>query len=110
VPSRQPAFETWIAKILELAGDAIVCVDETDRVFFFNQAGEAMFGCRAEEVLGRRVGVLMPRHSRQVYREYIRALAPGKDMRWEGTARRKGVANSRSRPHYRARTLTGASC
>jgi PAS domain-containing protein len=42
--SRQPAFATWVAKILELAGEAIVCVDESDRVFFFNRAGEAMFG------------------------------------------------------------------
>lgn len=90
MPSRQRAFATWAAKILELADDAIVCVDETDRVLFFNRAGEAMFGCRAEEVLGRRIGVLMPRHSRQVYRECVRALAPGEDIRWEGTARRKG--------------------
>ncbi len=70
-------------KILEIATDAIISVDEDQKIVLFNQGAEQIFRYRAEEVLGQPLEVLLPpqfhgHHRTQVdgFRQSPRASRP----------------------------------
>jgi diguanylate cyclase (GGDEF)-like protein/PAS domain S-box-containing protein len=46
--------------ILDNASDAILSLDEAQRIVMFNKAAEVTFGYRADEVLGERLSMLVP--------------------------------------------------
>ncbi len=48
------------ARILMVAEDAIVSIDEEQNIIFFNPAAERMFGYSAEEVAGKPLSILLP--------------------------------------------------
>ncbi len=54
------ARERQLRAVLEQAGDAILLLDEMQRIVLFNQAAERLFACRADEVLGQPVTQLLP--------------------------------------------------
>ena len=60
--------------ILDSAMDAIVTVNEDQRVLFFNEAAARMFQCPASEALGDRLDRFIPARYREVHREHIRAF------------------------------------
>ncbi len=47
--------------MLEQAADAIVMIDSENRIAFFNGAAERMWGWKKDAVIGRDVGMLIPR-------------------------------------------------
>ncbi len=49
-----------LAGIVEITEDAIISIDERQKITLFNQGAEKTFGYRAEEVLGRRLDILIP--------------------------------------------------
>ena len=60
-----------LAEIVGIAADAIICMDDLQRITFFNSGAEQIFGWSSEEVIGQRIEILMPEqhrasHSRQV--------------------------------------------
>ncbi|HST08696.1 MAG TPA: PAS domain S-box protein, partial [Gemmatimonadaceae bacterium] len=60
-----------LAEIVEIAADAVICMDAFQRVTFFNEGAEAIFGYRPEEIIGQRIETLIPErfrgnHARQV--------------------------------------------
>lgn len=60
-----------LAEIVGIAADAIICMDDFQRITFFNSGAEQIFGWSAKEVLGQRIEILMPEryrssHARQV--------------------------------------------
>jgi len=60
-----------LAEIVGIAADAVICMDDFQRITFFNKGAEKIFGWTSEEVVGQRVEVLMPEryrgnHARQV--------------------------------------------
>jgi two-component system sensor kinase FixL len=59
--------------LLDAAVDAIVIIDEQERITTFNPAAERLFGYAAVDVIGRGVGLLMPEpHRKQGYvRRYL---------------------------------------
>src|SRR4029078_1916818 len=60
-----------LAEIVEIAADAVICMDALQRVTFFNKGAEAIFGYTPEEIIGQRIETLIPErylgnHARQV--------------------------------------------
>jgi len=60
-----------LAEIVGIAADAVICMDDFQRITFFNKGAEKIFGWTSEEIVGQRVEVLMPdryrgTHARQV--------------------------------------------
>lgn len=60
-----------LAEIVEIAADAVICMDAFQRITFFNKGAETIFGWTTEEIIGQRIETLIPEryrpnHSRQV--------------------------------------------
>ncbi len=49
-----------LTAIVETAVDGVILFDAQDRILLFNPACERLFGYRADEVMGRHIGMLMP--------------------------------------------------
>jgi PAS domain S-box-containing protein len=60
-----------LAEIVEIAADAVICMDAFQRITFFNKGAEAIFGYAPQEIVGQRIETLIPEryrsnHARQV--------------------------------------------
>lgn len=80
--------EPLFADIITMAADAIVAIDECERLVLFNPAAEEMFGYREEEVLGQPLGLLFPERLRQDYGQRVRGFAVGPAAKLRPQARR----------------------
>jgi PAS domain S-box-containing protein len=65
-------------RILQIAEDGIVSVDANQNIAFFNLKAEAMFGCRAEDVLGKPLTALLPERFRARHTGDVTAFGAGK--------------------------------
>ena len=72
--------------ILEIAGEAIISVDESQRIQLFNQGAEAIFGYQETEVLGQSIDILLPGAFRKIHRQHLGNFAASES----GTRRMKG--------------------
>jgi len=61
-----------LAGVIASAMDAIITVNEDQRVVVFNAAAETMFRCRARDVLGQPVERFIPSHYRSAHGEHMR--------------------------------------
>jgi PAS domain S-box-containing protein len=57
--------------------DAIVSVDEEQRIVLFNEGAEAVFGWTKGEMVGRPLDILVPERLRAIHREHVRRFAMG---------------------------------
>jgi protein-histidine pros-kinase len=64
-----------LPSILELAVDAIVSIDEHQRIVGFNKGAESLFGYLAEEVLGKPLDALLPNRVVEVHRGHVAGFA-----------------------------------
>jgi PAS domain S-box-containing protein len=71
--SRLPA--DFGAAIVSIAADAIISVDEEQRIVLFNSGAVQIFGYTAEEVLGQPLDLLIPARVAAVHRQHIRDFA-----------------------------------
>ena len=76
--------------ILGTASDAVVSVDENQRIILFNQQAEKMFGYLPEEVLGGPISMLLPDRFGDAHTAHVDGFAEG-----EVTQR---LMSSRSQP------------
>jgi PAS domain S-box-containing protein len=94
-------------KILEIATDAIISVDEDQKIVLFNQGAEQIFRYRAEEVLGQPLEFLLPpqfhEHHRAQVNEFRQSPRASRPMGERGSlfGRRKDGARTRSPPPVR---------
>lgn len=66
-----------LAGIIAMAGDAVVSVDEQQRITLFNHSAERMFGYAASEVIGRPLDVLVPEHFRRAHGRQVDGVREG---------------------------------
>ena len=69
------AQRAQLEAIIASAMDAIITVDEQERVRLFNHAAESMFGCRAAEAIGQPLDRFIPERFKQVHHGHISAFA-----------------------------------
>lgn len=67
--------EARLAAIISSATDVMVSVDESLRITMFNPAAEKAFGYRADEVLGKPLGMLLPERFVESHARALRAYA-----------------------------------
>lgn len=84
--------EARLAGIISSAMDAIISVNEDQRIVLFNRAAELMFRCRADDVVGRPLAQFIPPRYRPAHEAHIQSFG------------RTGVT---SRSMSRPGTLTG---
>jgi PAS domain S-box-containing protein len=60
-----------LADIVGIAADAIICIDEEQRITLFNDGAEQIFGWTSEEVMGQPLEILLPERVREVHRAHV---------------------------------------
>src|SRR5262245_52401718 len=69
--------EEWLEKILSIADDAIISMDEAQRIVLFNEGAEKAFGYAASEVLRQPLDMLMPARFREAHGQHVRCFGAG---------------------------------
>ena len=69
--------EARFTNIVNLAADAIISVDEEQRILTFNQGAEQIFGYTAAEMLGQPLEKLLPERYAEAHRGHIRQFGHG---------------------------------
>jgi len=65
-------YQEQLKGIVEAAMDAIIAVDDEQRIQVFNAAAERMFGCRASDAIGAPLEQFVPERFRAIHREHLR--------------------------------------
>jgi len=63
-----------LESIIESAMDAIITVDEEQRVVLFNRAAEQMFGCPTREAIGQPLHRFLPSRYRDAHRHHVQTF------------------------------------
>src|SRR5262245_10123022 len=66
-----------LAAIIDSTLDAIITIDENQKIVLFNSAAEKLFLCSSKDARGGPIDRFIPERFRLVYQQYIRQL--GKD-------------------------------
>ena len=65
------SLERQIARIVDSAMDAIVAIDDDQRIVMFNPAAETMFRCAATDAIGNALERFIPARYRSAHREHF---------------------------------------
>lgn len=76
--------------IVESAMDAVIAIDEGQRIVLFNDAAEKMFGCPVRDVIGSPIDRFIPERFREAHREHVRHFGDA------GTTTRRKMGASRA--------------
>ncbi len=77
--------EARLAGILAISAEAIISIDDRQRITMFNHGAETIFGYRADETIGQPLEILLPERFRQGHAAHVQQFA-----RSTATARRMG--------------------
>ncbi|HEX3739139.1 MAG TPA: PAS domain S-box protein [Terriglobales bacterium] len=69
------ASQSRLSSVIESAMDAILTIDESQRIVLFNRAAEKMFAYNAREVLGQSLNRFIPERFRAIHSEHIHRFA-----------------------------------
>jgi PAS domain S-box-containing protein len=75
MPLRSQLPADFGAAIVSIAADAIISVDEDQRIVLFNQGAEQIFGYTADEILGQSLDLLIPPRVVEAHRQHIHDFA-----------------------------------
>ncbi|HET7490199.1 MAG TPA: PAS domain S-box protein [Acidimicrobiales bacterium] len=87
--------EARLAALVDLAVDAIISVDEQQRIVQFNQGAERIFGWDADDVTGEPLDVLLPAALGDVHRRHVEEFAAAADVARPMGVRRGGIQGRR---------------
>ena len=62
---------------LAISADAVIAVDDEQRIIFFNEGAERIFGYTADEVGGQYLAMLLPERFRPTHRGHVRGVRRG---------------------------------
>lgn len=79
------ASERQFQRIVSISADAIISMDESQRITLFNEGAEAVFGYRREEMIGQPLDVLIPARHREGHHRGVARFTAGREQ-----ARRMG--------------------
>ena len=77
--------EGRLQAIVESANDAIITIDAAGRVLLWNQHATKLFGYSYDEMIGRRLDVIIPERFRETHHERQRRVAEGEETRVIGS-------------------------
>ena len=69
------AIEQQLAGIIHSAMDAIITIDEDQKIVIFNEAAEEIFQCSAQEALGKPLDRFLPVPLRSAHRDHVLRFA-----------------------------------
>jgi PAS domain S-box-containing protein len=72
-----PPSPQALSRLVDLAEDAILSVDEDQRIVLFNRGAERTFGYVADEVIGRSLDLLIPVRFLDIHHQHLRTFAAG---------------------------------
>lgn len=72
--SRESITDAILAGIVTISADAIICVDDSQKIIFFNEGAEAVFGYAGDEVMGQSLEKLIPERYRSTHSSHVRAF------------------------------------
>jgi PAS domain S-box-containing protein len=65
--------------VVQISEDAILTIDDEQRITLFNAGAEKIFGYRAEEILGKPINLLLPERYRLAHAGHITAFSKSAD-------------------------------
>ena len=72
--------EAKFAGMVSMSADAIVSIDETQRIILFNDGAEKIFGRSKAEMIGTPLDILLPERFRQAHAQHIQGFLAGPDV------------------------------
>ena len=66
---------SMLSGIVEIAADAIISIDENQRITLFNQGAEQIFGYSAAEMVGEHLQILLPQQYRNSHKKHVKTFA-----------------------------------
>jgi len=78
--------EARLAGILDLAADAVISIDASQRITLFNQGAVKIFGYNAQEAIGQPLDILLPERLGEIHRQHVEQFKESTE-----TARRMGA-------------------
>ncbi|MEZ5818828.1 MAG: PAS domain S-box protein [Hyphomicrobiaceae bacterium] len=73
-------LEARLAGIVSIAADAIISLDNEQRITLFNEGAERVFEYRSEEVMGQPLDILIPERFRSAHGEHIRRFGATRNI------------------------------
>jgi PAS domain S-box-containing protein len=67
--ARRTAAE--LAGLISIAADAIITVEDDQRILMYNEGAEKMFGWKRDEVIGKPLDILIPERLRAIRRQHV---------------------------------------
>lgn len=83
-----------LAEIVGIAADAVICMDDLQRITFFNQGAEKIFGWTPDEIIGQRIEVLIPERYRAHHEEQVAGFGRS-HVKARRMGERKGISGLR---------------
>ena len=72
---RRFAVLTRLASVVETAMDAVISINARQQITLFNAAAEQMFGCKAEDAIGRPLDAFIPQRFRASHAKHVETFA-----------------------------------
>ena len=69
-----------LAKLLHITSDAVILIDEGQRIIWFNEGAVVLFGWSAEEIIGQPLSVLLPHRFQAAHGGHIRRFGDGESV------------------------------